>query len=151
MDFNSLIEDKETVISGLRCHYTSAYRYNSPDKEAEKVQGECDVVLELMRKLVDENAHTALDQEDYGRRYNAYAARFEKAKKKLEKINEQKVNQQAKRENIEAFMKTIKENDHLLTEFDEELWCAIVDRLIVHTAQNVTFVFKDGTELPWHI
>ncbi len=149
--FNSLIEDKEAIISSYDAIIQALTDTTALDKETEKVQGECDVVLELMRKLVDENAHTALDQEDYGRRYNAYAARFEKAKKKLEKINEQKVNRQAKRENIEAFMKTIKENDHLLTEFDEELWCATVDRLIVHTTNNVTVIFKNGTELPWHI
>ncbi len=149
--FNSLIEDKEAIISGYDAIIQALTDTTALDKETEKVQGECDVVLELMRKLVDENAHTALDQEAYGRRYNAYAARFEKAKKKLEKINEQKVNRQAKRENIEAFMKTIKENDHLLTEFDEELWCATVDRLIVHTTNNVTVIFKDGMELPWNI
>lgn len=42
-------------------------------------------------------------------------------------------------------------NDSLLTEFDEELWFATVDRVIVKSEQEITLRFKDGTELPWTI
>jgi DnaJ-domain-containing protein 1 len=104
-----------------------------------------------MRKLIDENAHTTLNQAEYKQKYDAYAERYNKTKKKLELLNDKKAGQIAKRESIEAFIETLKEKDQLLTEFDEELWYATVDRLIVHTAHNVTFIFKDGTEVTWHI
>lgn len=35
------------------------------EKEAQASQGDCDVLLELMRRAVNENAQTALDQIDY--------------------------------------------------------------------------------------
>ncbi|MDD3336941.1 MAG: hypothetical protein PHI98_15775 [Eubacteriales bacterium] len=37
----------------------------------------------------------------------------------------------------------------LLQEFDEELWYAVIDKLIVHDSKHVTFVFKDGSESEW--
>jgi len=36
-----------------------------------------------------------------------------------------------------------------LNDFDEGLWDATVNCLIVHLATKFTFSFKDGTELPW--
>lgn len=45
----------------------------------------------------------------------------------------------------------LKKQDGLLTEFDEELWYAVVDKLMVCSSTELTFIFKDGTELPWTV
>ena len=45
-------------------------------------------------------------------------------------------------------MRTLQAQNKLLTEFDESLWNATVDCLIVRFATEFTFRFKDGTEIP---
>ena len=39
----------------------------------------------------------------------------------------------------------------LMDEFDEELWIATVDAVVVYSGNEVTFKFKDGLELGWKI
>ena len=119
------------------------------ENEAQSNQNECDVVLELMRQAVAENAQTALDQTDYQCRYDALVARFENAKQCLAEIDAQVTGRRVKLENIQVFMQTLRSQECLLAEFDEGLWNATVDSLIVHSATKFTFKFKDETELPW--
>lgn len=119
------------------------------EKEAQAIQDECDVVLELMRQAVNENALSALDQSDYQLRYDSLVERYENAKQCLKGTNTQIADRRTKRENIEVFMRTLQAQKRLLTEFDENLWNATVDCLIVRSATEFTFRFKDGTELPW--
>ena len=78
-------------------------------------------------------------------------AQYENTKQRLAEIDAQITGRRVKLEKIEAFMQTLLAQEQLLTEFDEGLWNATIDRLIVHSALKFTFKFKDGTELPWKV
>ncbi len=45
------------------------------DKERAKLQSECDVVVELLRKCVEENAHSALAHKKYQQHYTSLVER----------------------------------------------------------------------------
>jgi hypothetical protein len=66
-------------------------------------------------------------------------------------VNEQRHERKIKHENISRFLRALKKSDTLLAEFDEELWHATVNRVIVKFEHEIAFLFKDGTELPWTI
>lgn len=149
--FNSLIKNKAEILDGYVAITQSLTDNTSLDAESKSFQEECDVVMELIRKCVDENAHSAIDQSDYQSRYSALLGRYKTAKKKLNAVNDEQQERRVKRENMSRFIKTLEKNDSLLTEFDEKLWYATVDRVIVQSDHEITFRFKDGTELPWTI
>lgn len=48
-------------------------------------------ILKILRKCVEENAHSALDQAEYDERYKALAKRYESIKGGLEAINEKRL------------------------------------------------------------
>lgn len=50
-----------------------------------------------------------------------------------------------------TFIGKLKQSDRLLTDFDEELWKATMDKEMVHSEKQITFTFKDGLELDWNI
>ena len=70
-------------------------------------------------------------------------------KQRLKETKTQIADRCTKRENIEVFMRTLQAQKKLLTEFDENLWNATVDSLIVRSATEFTFRSKDGTEILW--
>lgn len=144
--FNSLITDRESVYAAYDDIIADLTDNTALEEESQSIQSECDVVLELMRQAVAENAQTALDQADYQRRYDDLVMRYENAKQRLTEIDAQITSQRAKRENIEAFMQTLRAQQHLLTEFDEGLWNATIDTVNVYSQGKVTFVFKDGSK-----
>ncbi|NLE26929.1 MAG: hypothetical protein GX625_16620 [Clostridiaceae bacterium] len=48
---------------------------------------------------------------------------------------------------INAFLHALKKQENLLTEFDEKLWCSLVDYATVYDKGDVRFTFKDGSEI----
>lgn len=72
-------------------------------------------------------------------------ARYENAKEKLEKIEEQRRERRVKREQMDAFLDTLVRQDSILTEFDENLWCAVIDKITVYSDEDVQVTFRDGT------
>ena len=149
--FNSLLENKAEILKDYGAIIQALTDTSKLDKESTKLQSEMEVVIKLLDKCVEENAHSALDQAKYEERYTALAERYENVKRGLEQINEKRLERGVKRESIMGFMLALEHSDILLTEFDLELWNAIIEKVMVHTEEKITFVFKDGTELEWNI
>lgn len=51
---------------------------------------------------------------------------------------------------MEAFIDHLKSQPDLITEFDEQLWYALVDYATVYSETDVRFTFKDGTVIKAH-
>ncbi len=100
---------------------------------------------------MEENAHSALDQQEYQQCYTSLVERYEAAKDGLKKIDDKRLERNAKRESIGVFMRMMEENDKLLSEFDEGIWIATIDTARVHSEHEITFNLKDGLELDWKI
>lgn len=66
-------------------------------------------------------------------------------------MNDELQERKVKCENISRLLRALKKNDTLLAGFDEELWFATVDRVIIQSDHEIIFRFKDGNELPWKI
>lgn len=62
---NGLIADLEEFLEGLQEALTAITDNTALEWERDALQAECEVVMELMRKMVQENARTAQDQSDY--------------------------------------------------------------------------------------
>lgn len=114
------------------------------DAETEKLQIEIVAVTELIRQCVDDNARIGLDQAEYQKRYEGFVARYERAKGNLKKVDEQRQARRVKREQIEIFLETMSQKDSVLSEFDESLWFALIDKVTVYAADDIQFTFRDG-------
>lgn len=119
------------------------------DDEQKRLQTEIDIVLDMMRRMVLENARIAQNQSEYRERYGALVKRHDGMQAQLDEVDRQIAERNAKRSRLEQALKVMKKCKGLLQEFDEELWHAVIDKLIVHDSEHVTFVFKDGSENEW--
>jgi site-specific DNA recombinase len=119
------------------------------DKESAKLKSEIEVVTELLQKCVEENAHSALNQAEYEDRYITLAERYKNIKKGLEEINDKRLERSAKGESIDEFIKELVRRDVLVTGFDEQLWNATIEKVVVHSEHEITFTFKDGIRVEY--
>ena len=101
------------------------------------------VASDLIQKCIYENAHVALDQTEYQKRYDSLTARFDTAKARLEEIENAIADKKSRRAAIEAFLDTLAQAD-LMEKFDPALWCGLVDFVTVYAKDDVRFTFKDG-------
>lgn len=149
--FNSILKNKDEILQGYEAIIQALTDTSKLDKESAKLQNEMEIVTEMLRKCVEENANNALNQAEYEERYNDLAERYENIKTGLEGINEKRLERSAKRENILEFIKELEQREVVITEFDEELWNGTLEKVKVHSAVMVTFIFRDGMELEWNI
>jgi len=143
--FNRLVINKEEIRENCEMIKQVLTDTVALDAEATELHQEVAVVTELIRQCVDENARMGLDQAEYQHRYSGLAARYEKAKGRLGKLEEICQTRKAKREQLDAFVATVLEQDSVLTEFDETLWYAVLDKVTVVASDDIQFSFRDGT------
>ena len=103
--------------------------------------------FQLSKRCIEENSTTAQSQDTYLEKYNALVARYETAKAKLEKLQAEKAQREAKAEDIGGFMFELAEYGESLTEFDDRLWLTVIDTVTVHWDGQLTFKFQTGHEM----
>lgn len=69
-----------------------------------------------MHQCIHENAHVALDQADYQKRYEGLTERFDKVKARLEAVTGEISDKKVRQATIEAFLDELKRLDGV-TEF----------------------------------
>ena len=143
---NGLIADREEILAGLQEALVAITDNTALERERDALQAECEVVMELMRKMVQENARTAQDPSDYTVRYATMTQRYDKANQKLAEVEKDITARSAKRQELEAFMRELGSREELLTCFDESLWLGIVHQVRVTGAGAFEFVLKGGYE-----
>ena len=114
-------------------------------KERDVLQDECEVVMQLMKKAVQENARIAQDQEDYKAKENGMVERYNKASHRLAEVTKEIAAHNAKRSELQSFLKLLNGREALLTEFDESLWLGLVHQMRVKSDGGFTFVLKDNS------
>ncbi len=102
--FNSIIDNKDAIIAGFDAIMEALTDTTAIDAESHSIQEECEVVMELIKKCVDENACTVLDQEDYERRYNALITRYEVAKERLNELSNIRQERMTKHQDMTRFL-----------------------------------------------
>ncbi len=116
------------------------------ESELSDPEAEINIAAELIEECIKENAHVALDQDEYQKRYDALVARFDKAKARHTDVTDLIAERMARKHQIETYLKNLRSREPL-TEFRETDWLAMVDYITVHSKKDIRVTFKDGTEI----
>lgn len=117
------------------------------DAELDELLREIAVVTELTQRCIQENAHSAQSQEEYAERYNGYVARYEKAKARVDALQEQKKQRQAEAGLIGGFMFALHEREAGITESGNSTWLAVVQKATAYHDGRLVFTFQNGMEI----
>ena len=143
---NQLISQKESIIAALEVSLETAFDTTALEVELTEVQGEIMVVSDRIQSCIYENAHVALDQEEYQKRYGALSDRFDKAKARFEEIEDAIGSKQSRRAAIETFLNNLRDAN-IVDNFEVSLWCGLLDFVTVYSRDNVVFTLRNGTEI----
>ena len=144
---NSLVENRDALLEDCRLIQKTLTDCNEIDARLDTLMQEIEVVSELTKRCIEENAQNAQDQDAYAERYNGLVERYERTKAEVDDLQRRKAERQAKAENIGAFMFELVERQDAITEFDDRLWLATVDKVTVYSDGRLVFLFQNGTEV----
>lgn len=144
--YNELISEKKEIIANAEIIRKTLCTTDTMLAEKQRLEDEILVLVEMTQNLVAENARVAQDQEEYQKRYDSLVLRYETAKKNYDELAAKIEQKEARGERIQRFIKILREQDGIITEFDEALWGSMVEFVTIgKECHSVTF--KDGTEI----
>ena len=143
-----LTEEREVLLETcvmLRDEYLNT---EAIDTECSALADEMEIVEALTKKLIAENATTAIPQDEYNRKYDALAQRYHTAEEKADQLQRQKVTKRFQADVMECFMTELMTIDASLpVHYSDRLWLNLVDRVTVYEDGNLVFHFKNGMEI----
>ncbi len=144
---NQLFSQKDTVLKSLDAGLKEAFDLTDllmqEENQTEKVQ----MLADAVEKCIFENAHVVMNQDDYQQRYDDLVARYDAASDKLKEISSLIADKKARRDAVQQFMKTLKKQNDLISEFEPKLWCSLVEYMTVYAEDDVRITFKNGMEI----
>lgn len=145
--FNSILLYRDELISNCRLAQEVLCDCANIDAEINELHREIEVVAELSRKAIYENAHTPINQAEWYERNNSYLERHRKASERVTELEGLKRERQSKSLLLESFIKNLNSQKEVLEEFDDRLWMAAIDTVIIQPEGQLRFRFKDCTEV----
>jgi len=143
--YNQMMGNRERVIEDCEIMQTTLCDCTKLDADIAKWQEEIEVVAELVKKHVQDNASCAQSQDEYSKRYENLAKRYEKAVAKCEALTTERMGREARDNELHLFIEALRTQPLVLDTWDERLWITLVEKGTVHTDGGVAFEFKNGT------
>lgn len=143
---NQVIDQREQFIAIYEQVLSRSLDTTALESELSDLEAEINIAAELIEECIKENAHVALDQAEYQKRYDGLVSRFDKAKARHTEVTDLIAERMARKHQIESYLNELR-NREPLTEFRETDWLAMVDFITVHSKKDIRVTFKDGTEI----
>ena len=145
--YNQMMGNLSQIIADCELMRKSLMDFSALDTEIDRQTKETEIVAEMVRAAVRENAATAQSQEEYMRKYDSLRSRYKDATAELERLNAEKAVRQQQDKSMALFIRTLKKQSMVLDKWDDAIWTVMVEKGIVHKNGQITFVFYNGTEI----
>ena len=145
--YNQLVTEKQEITANAELVRQTLCGTEELEEEKHRLEEEMNVVADMSQNAIAENARVAQDQNEYQKRYNSLMERYEKATNRYDEVVGLISAREAQSQRLSDFIRTLKEQDGVITEFDAQLWGLMVDHVTVGRKKEMVFTFRDGTEI----
>lgn len=142
--FNSMLEYRDELIDNCRLAQKKLCDCSDIETELTELHREIEVVSELSRKSIYENAHSTINQDEWNDRNNGYLERHRKAAERIVVLQDLKRERRNTRRSISSFIQGLENQEDVLEEFDERLWMVMIGKVTVMPDGGIMFSCKNG-------
>lgn len=145
--YNQMMGNRKQIIEDCEIMRKKLTDFKSLDADIERQFEETQIVAELVKAAVKDNAVTAQSQEAYLKKYEALTKRYETAAAELERLQNLRTLRSQKDKAMALYIRTLKKQPTVLSEWNDTLWTVMVEKAIVHRNSEITFEFYNGTKV----
>lgn len=145
--YNKLVSEKAEIVANAETIRKTLCRTDALEEEKRSLENDMAVLAGMVQSAIDENARIARDQGEYQERYNGLVERYNMVKARYDEVARAITEKEAQNERLAGFIKILKAQDGIITEFDEMLWSSMVDFVTVGRNKEMAVTFRDGTEI----
>ena len=145
--YNKLLTEKKEIIANAEIIRKTLCKTDDLQEEKRRLESEMAVLVDMVNNCISENANIAQNQEEYQKRYDSIVAKYDAAKAKYDETIAAISAKEARSALLAAFIKTLKERDGIIEDFDNNLWGCMVEYVTMGRDKTMTFTFRDGTKI----
>lgn len=146
---NKLIAGKNEIAAAFEGIKDALFSSNTLETELEKKSEQFDTAVDKVKALIQQNARTAMDQDDYNRQYQEAVQTCEQLQIECDDLQRQIEAFNQRRQDIAYFLKQLTDMK-LITEFEPTLFTTMVDEVVVEPDGRIVFTFIDGSVVDTH-
>ena len=145
--FNGLLADRDFIITDTKELMARLTDTTGLEEEAARLRNEMAGISQSVRALIDRNAQSSIDQQDYESEYQRMTERFAELENQLKDIEAECDRRKMQRSALINFLKTLKSTQAPITDFTPQLWNALVEKATVDADGSVVFTFRNGMKM----
>ena len=143
---NKLLTGSSKAISTCEEALAATLDTSELEQKQQALLTEMQTLDSALRHLIQQNATTAQDQNEYRKSYTEITQKFSKAEEQKKHVDQKLSDLLERRGIIENFIKRLKEQNGQISEFSENLWCGLLDYVTAYADGRLVFRFKNGSE-----
>ena len=142
-----MMQDRVQIIKEIESWRQKLMDFGTLDVDIERQLEETQVIAELVKAAVKENASTAQSQEAYLKKYEVLTKRYEKAAAELERLQNLRTARSQQDKKMALYIRALKKQPEVMHDWNDTIWTVMIEKAIVHRNGEITFVFANGTEI----
>ena len=144
---NQLAPEREEIVANLRLLREQSFDTVKLESESNRLLDEVNDAYDLVQSDIAANARMARDQAEYRKSHDELVSKYEEACDRYQKAKEKLMQMEAKKRELDNFIKSVADLPEVVTDFDNSLWGAIVDHVTVYRHGEICFTLRDGSEV----
>jgi DNA invertase Pin-like site-specific DNA recombinase len=144
---NSIISRKDEIIGNFGKITEDIFDTSADEAQLEAAKAERLGIVSRMEQLNTENASTAMDQQTYQSRFDQLSNQYSEINEQLTALEGAIRERKSRKTKTELFLKALRKQERLVTEFTDNLWHSLADHAVVNGKEDVRFIFKNGMEI----
>lgn len=144
---NQLIGNKDEIIRSFDTVKDNVFDSSDDEAKLKSIETERLEINRDMDRLTAENASIVMNQEIYQERHERLSDRYHKMETRISELKHTIQDRLYRKTKTDLFLKSLRNQEDVVTEFSDELWHSLVDHAEVHGKDDVRFTFKNGVEI----
>lgn len=145
--YNQRAVHKGKTLDECRIKLAAVSDLTAYDREIQQGSEDITALVEESKRLLEENARSPHNQEEYQRRHRELTERYNQACVRLTELQDQRNRRIDSQKSIEWFMDAFERKEGLLESFDEEIFFSVLDYMTIFANGKVMVRFRDGAEV----
>ncbi|MBQ2968633.1 MAG: recombinase family protein [Clostridia bacterium] len=134
---------KESILEDCRLMQQTLSDCTELDTEQKRLTEELETTEILIRKSINENTRRSQTRNDR----QQLMEKYETLKSQLVALETERQRKADQTSAVNSFIRTLQKQQTPFTEFDDDLWHTLIERVTVNDDESVLFKFKGGMEI----
>lgn len=144
---NKVVAGKDNFINKLLANIEKVLATSTYVLTMEQIDVRLSELQKELMILVRVNARNGLDTQVYSKEYLKLSAELDTYRERRQKLKEQESGRVLQIDRIKELKEYLQGKDTAIEKFDGELFSRLIEKVIVRSLVEVTFVFKTGVEV----